>query len=76
MRQVDLILEHFQKGRSLTKLEAIQRYGCGNLGGRVYDLRRAGFPIKTRYKTVKTRHGGKAVVAEYFLDGGKSERDN
>ena len=72
MRQVDMILNHFQSGRSLTKLEALQKFGCGNLGGRVYDLRRAGFPIKTRYKTVRTRNGGKAVVAEYFLDGRKS----
>ena len=72
MRQVDILLEHFQSGEPLTKLEAMQRYGCGNLGGRVWDLRHAGFPIKTRYKKVKKRFGGEAVVAEYYLDGGKS----
>lgn len=69
MRQVDMILEHFQNGGTLTQLEALQKFGCGRLGARVWDLRHAGFPIAKRFKTVRKATGGTAVVAEYYFDG-------
>lgn len=67
MRQVDMILNHLETIGPLTQLEALQKYGCGRLGARVWDLRHAGFPIKTRYKKVQKANGDYANVAEYYI---------
>ena len=67
MKQVDMILNHLETKGPLTQLEALQKYGCGRLGARIWDLRHAGFPINTRYKSVKKANGERAVVAEYYI---------
>lgn len=66
MRQVDMILNHLETIGPLTQLEALQKYGCGRLGARIWDLRHAGFPIKARNVKVKKAIGGEAIVAEYY----------
>lgn len=66
MKQCDMILDHLQNIGPLTQLEALQRYGCGRLGARIWDLRHAGFPIKARNVKVKKAIGGEATVAEYY----------
>lgn len=38
------------------------------LASRISDLRRRGYPIKTRTKTVTNRYGEKTSVAEYYMD--------
>lgn len=45
--QCEEILKHLQSGRSLSPLEALERYGCFRLGGRIYDLKKQGHKIKT-----------------------------
>lgn len=45
------IQRHLSKGGTLTKLEAIRKLGCGNLGGRVHDLRKLRWPVKTEMVT-------------------------
>jgi len=76
MRQVDMILNHLETIGPITQLDALQQYGCGRLGARIWDLKHAGYPIKTRNKKVQKAVGGEATVAEYYLDGRESERHN
>lgn len=45
--QTEDILKHLQSGRSLSPLEALERYGCFRLGARIYDLKKLGHDIKT-----------------------------
>ena len=45
--QCDDILRHLQSGRSITPLEALEKYGCFRLGGRIYDLKQRGHNIVT-----------------------------
>lgn len=45
--QADDILRHLQSGRPITPLEALEKYGCFRLGGRIYDLKKLGHKIKT-----------------------------
>jgi hypothetical protein len=33
------IIRHLAQGRTLTRLEALRRFGCINLPGRIFDLR-------------------------------------
>ncbi len=49
-------------GHSLTKLQALRKFGCWNLGGRIYDLRAERWPIKTRMVTRKDKR-----IAEYSM---------
>lgn len=57
-----LIRQHLESGKTITPLEALNRYGCLRLGARIYDLKRDGLPIKTERKT-----NGKKWFAEYSL---------
>ena len=56
------ILDHLKRGFSLTKLEALNRYGCMNLGARIHEYRED-YPIVTRMIKV---HSEKRV-ARYKL---------
>lgn len=38
MSQNKAILQHLQKGHSITPLEALHLYGCFRLSARIYDL--------------------------------------
>jgi hypothetical protein len=45
--QNEEILNHLQSGRSLSALEALERFGCFRLGGRIYELKQHGHKIVT-----------------------------
>lgn len=51
MSQTEAILNHFQKGKSLTPLTALTRFGCMALSQRAGDLRRAGYPVQSEWVT-------------------------
>lgn len=63
MTQNQEILQYLKKGGTLTQLEAADRFKCWRLSGRILDLRRKGFDIRTRL--IKTSTG--KIVAEYYL---------
>jgi hypothetical protein len=63
MTQEQQILAHLKAGHRLTRLEALTRFGCIHIGARVFDLRKAGWDIRTERVKTKT---GKRVV-EYYL---------
>jgi hypothetical protein len=45
--QNDMILDYLKSGKSITPLEALDKFGCMRLGARIADLRREGHPIKS-----------------------------
>ena len=49
--QTDKILAHLEKGKSITPLEALEKYGCFRLSARIDDLRNMGHHIIT--ETIK-----------------------
>lgn len=61
--QNQIILEALQNGFKLTALDALEMARCFRLSARVYDLRRQGFPIRT-----KRIAWGKKYIAEYSLE--------
>lgn len=61
--QCEDILRHLQSGRSLSSLEALERFGCFRLGGRIYDLKKQGH----RIETVMVERNGKRF-ASYRLE--------
>ena len=38
------------------------------LASRISDLKRAGYPIKSKYETVKNRYGELCPIKRYFLE--------
>ena len=54
------------RGRGLTQLEALQRFGCGRLAARVWELKREGYRIVSDREPVETRHGT-AYVSHYRI---------
>ena len=46
--QNDLIAEYLKQGNTLTPIDALNRFGCFRLSGRIHDLKRSGLPIEAR----------------------------
>lgn len=51
LSQSELILHHLKSGFSLTQMESLVLFQCFRLGARIYDLRQAGWDIKTENVT-------------------------
>jgi hypothetical protein len=59
-----LVQTHLESGRTLTALEALDKYGINRLAARINELRNAGVPVQSRMVTVAS---GKRV-AEYYME--------
>ena len=65
--QCAAILAHLKQHGSITPLEALNRYGCMRLCARIYDLKRAGNPIETRWEIRRNGAGEYKRYARYEL---------
>lgn len=45
--QTEEILARLKTGKAVSPLEALERFGCFRLGGRIYDLKKQGHKIET-----------------------------
>lgn len=63
MTQSDMILDALKRGETLTALDALSRFRCLRLSGRVLELRQKGYAIETRMIETPS----KKRIAEYFL---------
>ena len=62
MSQEQQILEYLKTGKSITPLDALNKFGCFRLGARIWDLRKKGHHIEE----MDTKLNGKRF-ARYFL---------
>jgi hypothetical protein len=65
--QCDRVLAHLSRGKPLTPLQALSRYGVHALSQRITELRKRGHRIETEPVTIRGRFG-KAVIARYRLE--------
>lgn len=61
--QCGLILQHMQQGKSITPLEALDKFGCFRLASRISDLNKSGHNI---VKEMVSGANGKRY-AKYYL---------
>lgn len=61
--QNDEILSWLKSGKSISPLEALEKFGCFRLGGRIYELKQAGHSIVTE---MVTKNGKR--FAQYSLE--------
>ena len=43
------ILQHLLEHRSITPIQALEKFGCFRLGARIFELRKEGFHIDTKH---------------------------
>lgn len=67
MTQNERILRHMRDYGSITQADALTDYGCYRLGARIYDLRKAGYPIAKETVTGKNRYGEPISYARYYI---------
>ena len=48
MSQNKQIINYLQKGKSITPIDALNKFGCFRLSARILDLRKRGYPIITQ----------------------------
>lgn len=63
MSQTKQIQRHLEKGKSLTPIQALNKFGCFRLAARIADLRNDGMNIKTTIVKLKN----KKQIAKYTL---------
>lgn len=61
------VFDYMSEFGAITSLEAFVDLGETRLSGRIFELRKKGIPIGTRFKDVKNRYGEKRRVKEYCL---------
>ena len=59
MSQLSRLRDYFDRGGSLTTLEAINRFDCVRLPARALDLKRSGYPLGGTMEKTRT---GKRVM--------------
>lgn len=47
MSQVASVIAHLQKGKTITPLEALDKFGCFRLAAVIHDIRSMGFVVET-----------------------------
>lgn len=68
MTQNEKILRYMQTHkRGITPLQAMDRFGCMRLSGRIHDLREMGYDISSNLVEVKNRYGDTCRVSQYRL---------
>lgn len=64
MSQNQQIANYLNKGRKLTPIDALNKFGCFRLAARISDLRNQGLNIKTNIIKLKNNK----QVAQYWLN--------
>ena len=68
MSQCEKILNFMETHkRGITPLQAMEKFGCMRLSGRIHDLRDMGYEINSEIVEVTNRYGEKCRVARYTL---------
>lgn len=67
MTQNEQILNHLKNRGPITPLEALLEYRCMRLGARVYDLRKLGYDIRSRFIENENSEGEVKRYKQYWL---------
>ena len=61
--QTDRILEYLLSGKSITPLEALNKFGCLRLGARIADIKAKGYLVYSEFVSTPTEK----KVKRYYL---------
>ncbi|MBC5648475.1 helix-turn-helix domain-containing protein [Christensenella tenuis] len=66
--QCEKIIQYIKDFGGITTLQAFKDLGITRLSGRIYDLKRMGYCLKSETVTGKNRYGEKTHYAKYSLE--------
>lgn len=66
--QEDAVRQHLLKYNNITSIEAIMRYGATRLSAIIYNLRRQGLNIVSKYETTQNRYNTHTNYVRYILE--------
>lgn len=66
------ILAHLIEKGSITRLEALKKFGCMGLVQRIWDLRGKAHVIETERVKFKNKNGHRGQYAKYVLAGSEN----
>jgi hypothetical protein len=64
----DRVLEFLQYNGKITSMQAINKFGATRLSAIIFNLRKNGYAITTKFITEKNRYGNKVSFGVYILD--------
>ena len=73
MNQEDRLLEHFNEGKSITRLSALVDLGIFELSSRIIALQKRGYDFNKKRTEVTNRYGEKCSVVKYSLKEDKND---
>ena len=62
-----LVLDHLIKHKSITSLEAIDKYSATRLSAIIFNLRKLKYGIITQDVTIKDKYGNPCTYGKYIL---------
>lgn len=65
MTQIDKIVNYINEHGSITDRQADRRIGVGRLASRIFDMKQAGYRVKTERIRVRNRDGSFSHIARY-----------
>lgn len=67
-KQAQRVLDYIQEKGSITQFEALKKLGVMRLSSRISELKKKGYPIKSKTVVVKNQFGEKCRVARYSFE--------
>ena len=61
------VFDYIVENGSITSLEAIEHFGETRISARIFELKKKGVPIETKWLSVTNRYGEKRRVKKYFF---------
>lgn len=65
--QKERVMKYIEDFGSISSFEAYKDLGITQLGARIWELKKDGIEIRTRWKNSFNRYGDKIVYKEYFI---------
>ena len=65
--QLGEILKYMLSHKGITRLQALDKFGCINLPDVIWKLRREGYEIENEYITKKNRYGHTTTFVRYCI---------
>lgn len=65
------LLAYMQIHDGITQYEALERLSIQRLASRISELKKLGYPVKSKRVTVINKYGEKCRVARYYLEDEK-----
>ena len=65
--QNEMVLAVLKSGKAISPWKALRDLGCFRLGARIWELRRAGHRISSRWIERRNRFGVMVRLREYFI---------